>query len=97
MICIAPRSTDSAYTRGLQRCRKIGLVSGSAALGSRLCAVRPVQLPVRPVQLPVRKVPIAIKEKGKEELKRLTSLGVIEPVEGPIEWVSSLVVVEKNG
>ena len=52
---------------------------------------------VRPVQLPVRKVPIAIKEKGKEELKRVTSLGVIEPVEGPIEWVSSLVVVKKSG
>ena len=51
---------------------------------------------VPPVQLPTRKVPIAIKDKLKEELQRLTDLGVITPVEVPKEWISATVVTTKH-
>ena len=44
------------------------------------------------------KVPIALRQHLEAELKRLASLGVLEPVEGPTDWISSLVVVRKpNG
>lgn len=51
---------------------------------------------VPPVQLPTRKVPIAIKDNLKEELQRLTDLGVITPVDVPTEWISATVVTTKR-
>lgn len=50
---------------------------------------------VPPVVMPPRRVPIAIKCKLKEELGRLQSLDIITKVEGPTDWVSSLVTVVK--
>lgn len=50
---------------------------------------------VKPVIQPPRKVPFALRERIKEELDRMEKLGVIEPQEGPTDWVSSMVVVEK--
>ena len=44
---------------------------------------------VPPVQLPPRKPPVALREKYKEELERLTKLKVIEPISEPTDWVSS--------
>ena len=53
---------------------------------------------VSPVVHPPRKIPFTQREKVKEELDRMEKLGVIRKAEGPTEWVSSLVVVEKpNG
>ena len=49
----------------------------------------------QPVIMPPRRVPIAIKPKLKEELERLEQLEVIKKVEGPTDWVSSLVNVVK--
>ena len=52
----------------------------------------------KPVVLPVRKIPVSIREKLKEELKRLESIKVIAPVDQPTEWVSQIVVaVKKSG
>ncbi|XP_063441937.1 uncharacterized protein K02A2.6-like [Mytilus trossulus] len=48
-----------------------------------------------PVVHPPRKVPVAIKEKLKSELDRLTKLEIIKPVSTPTPWVSSLVTVVK--
>ena len=45
--------------------------------------------------MPPRRVPIAIKPKLQEELERLEHLEVIKKVEGPTDWVSSLVNVIK--
>ena len=50
---------------------------------------------VKPIQLPVRKVPVAVKEKLKTELDRLTDLEIITPVQVPTEWISATVVVMK--
>jgi hypothetical protein len=36
---------------------------------------------VKPIQLPVRKVPVAVKEKIKFELDRLSDLEIIMPVQ----------------
>ena len=49
------------------------------------------------IQAP-RKVPFTLREKLKEELDRMVCLDIIDKVEGPTDWVSNLVIVEKpNG
>ena len=53
---------------------------------------------VPPVVHPPRCVPVALKEKLKEELDTLQSLGVIKKVTEPTPWVSSLVIARNpNG
>lgn len=53
---------------------------------------------VHPVQLPTRRVPIALKEPLKQELDRLSSIGMILKVDTPTEWISAVVVTtKKNG
>ncbi len=52
----------------------------------------------KPVQLPPRKVPESLKQPLQSHLDELVALGVIEMVEVPTEWVSSIVVAPKpNG
>jgi len=52
----------------------------------------------KPVVLLARKTPVSVREKFKEELKRLESIKVIAPVDQPTEWVSQIVVaVKKSG
>jgi hypothetical protein len=46
---------------------------------------------------PPRKVPVAIKERLRNELERLTKMDIIKPVSTPTPWVSSLVIVVKPG
>lgn len=53
---------------------------------------------VPPVINPCRKVPFALQKPMKEELDRMERLGVIERIDEPTDWVSSLVIVnKKNG
>ena len=49
----------------------------------------------QPVVHPPRKVPVALREKVKEELKRMEKLDVIEKVTEPRAWVSSMVTIWK--
>lgn len=51
---------------------------------------------ILPTQLAVRRVPVAVKAQLKTELERLEKFQVIERVEKPTSWVSSLVVVKKS-
>ena len=51
---------------------------------------------VPPVKLPVRKVPIAVRGQLKEELDRLSAMGIIEPVDVPTDWISFMVVTTKR-
>ncbi|MEE4248366.1 MAG: reverse transcriptase family protein, partial [Kangiellaceae bacterium] len=48
-----------------------------------------------PVVNPPKKIPFALQEKVKAELQRMESLGVIQKVAEPTEWVNSLVTVHK--
>ena len=50
---------------------------------------------VPPVVLPVRKVPFAVQEPLRQELERLVTKGILEPVDISTDWVSSMVVVKK--
>ena len=50
---------------------------------------------VKPTVDPPRRVPVAMRPKVKEELDRMQQMGVIEPIEKPTVWVSSMVIVEK--
>ena len=51
---------------------------------------------VNPVIHAARKIPIALQKRLKEESDEMQKKGVIVPVEAPTDWVSSLVVVEKQ-
>ena len=50
-----------------------------------------------PIVHPPRKVPVAIKERLRNELDRLTKMDIIKPVSTATLWVSSLVTVVKPG
>ena len=53
---------------------------------------------VKPVIHPPRKIPLSMLEKLRAELERMKKLDVIDKVDEPTDWVSSLVIVEKpNG
>ena len=51
----------------------------------------------QPVQHPPRAVPEKKKEAYKNELERLCSLGIIEPVAGHTDWINSIAPVAKPG
>ncbi|KAK0139299.1 hypothetical protein N1851_024069 [Merluccius polli] len=51
---------------------------------------------VSPVVHPCRKVPFKLRERLKEELARMEKMKVIQKIDEPTEWVSSLVIVQKK-
>ena len=51
---------------------------------------------IQPVVCPLRNQPVALRERLKEELDYMESIGVIKKVEMPTDWVNSLVTVEKS-
>ena len=53
---------------------------------------------IHPVVMPARRIPLAVRSRLKAELDRLTSIGVITPVDEPTPWVSQIVITLcKNG
>ena len=68
---------------GLPDCERMGMVK------------RIIDPTVKPVIDPARRVPVALRVKVEEELDRMQQIGVIEPVEQPTEWVSSMVTIVK--
>ena len=51
---------------------------------------------MKPVVSPARRIPIALQNKVRSELNRLITLGVLIPVDDPIEWVSQIAIQEKR-
>ena len=49
-----------------------------------------------PVVHPPRRIPVALKYHCKAELDRMESLGVIQKVQEPSQWVNSMTIVEKK-
>ena len=69
---------------------QLGKLPGVTTLQLKLDAV--------PAVTPNRKIPVAVQLELKEELNRLTRLGVIEPVKNLTPWVSQIVLArKKNG
>ena len=50
---------------------------------------------VPPTVNPRRRIPIALKEKVNNELQRMLKMNIIAPIEEPIDWVNSIVAVER--
>jgi len=44
--------------------------------------------------MPARRIPLAVRSRLKTELDRLTTLGVITPVDEPTLWVSEIVITQ---
>ncbi len=51
---------------------------------------------VKPIVQPQRRIPFHVREKVTKELEKLEAAGIIEPVEGPTDWVSPIVIVPKK-
>ena len=50
---------------------------------------------VAPTVMPPHRVPVALKEKLKNELDRLTQSKAISPIQEPTDWVSSMIAAKK--
>ena len=50
---------------------------------------------VAPTVMPPRRVPIALKERLKNELDRLTQRKVISPIQEPTDWISCMIATKK--
>lgn len=62
-----------------------------------VCSIK-LKPDAKPSICPARRIPIKIKERFQEKLKSLESEGIITKVEEPVDWVNSVVIVEKpNG
>ena len=58
----------------------------------------PIDSDIKPVIQPARRIPYNLRNKLEEKLNELVDLDIIEKVEGPSNWISSVVVVPKaNG
>jgi len=51
---------------------------------------------IPPKKQPIRRIPYHTKTKVSEELTRLKSLDIIEPVDGPTTWLNPIVVIPKK-
>ena len=51
---------------------------------------------VQPVMTPVRRIPTALKDKLQSELDNYVNQGILQPVEEPTPWVSSLAIATKK-
>lgn len=62
---------------------------------------RPVKIVLRENAVPhvaaARKIPIALHDKVRNELDQMVLEGILAKVETPTDWVSSMLVIEKNG
>lgn len=58
----------------------------------------PIDNTVEPVIQPIRRIPYHLREKIDRKLNELVDLDIIEPVDGPSQWISPVVVIpKKNG
>ena len=51
---------------------------------------------VKPIIQPQRRIPFHVREKVTRELDKLEAAAIIEPVKGPTDWVSPIVIVTKK-
>ncbi len=51
---------------------------------------------VKPIVQQQGRIPFHVREKVTKELEKLEAAGIIEPVEGPTDWVSPIVIVPKK-
>ena len=84
--------------------KKLFSIQGDNAINTKIfdeigCLKDEIKIHLRsdavPVIHPPRKVPISLHKKLKDELDRMVRLEVIQPIDEPTEWVSSLVIIEK--
>ena len=53
---------------------------------------------LEPVIQPIRRIPYHLREKLDRKLNELVDLDIIEPVDGPSQWISPVVLIpKKNG
>ena len=64
------------------------------------CFVRNLDIKLKkgsiPIVKPARRIPLSLSTRVKEELQRMVERDIIEPVDGPVERASNMVIVEKK-
>ena len=85
----APLTKDSVLKEYQQVFTGLGELEGEVKLHLKEQAV--------PVIHPVRRVPHALRDRLRTEINKTEESGVIKRVTTPMDWVNSLVVVEKPG
>lgn len=57
-----------------------------------------IDMSVKPISQPYRRIQIPLEIKVNDKLKELTDLDIIEPVNGPSQWISPMVpILKENG
>lgn len=88
-VATGPTSTDNIINQYQDRFEGIGKLTGTK------CKLH-VDTSVTPVAQPHRRIPFHVRRKVEDELKRLQSLDIIEPVnDKPTPWISPIRVVPK--
>eukprot|EP00731_Ephydatia_muelleri_P017063 Em0010g161a len=91
---IARMDSVKEYEESIQR-NYPQLFTGLGTMGSEYT----IQLKPNPKPYSLstpRNIPLPLRDKVKEELERMTKLGVISKVETPMEWCAGMVVVPKK-
>jgi hypothetical protein len=84
---VTPLTRKSILARYGDIFKGVGLLDGDVHLE--------IDTSIPHVRMPARRLPTAIKQSVKEELEKLQRDGIIEPVLGPSEWSSALLVVRR--
>ncbi|XP_015375894.1 PREDICTED: uncharacterized protein K02A2.6-like, partial [Diuraphis noxia] len=96
-------TNDAVSILGLETFLKLKLINRTQDVFRGVgCFKNPYSIKLKenhtPVSKPPHRVPIKVKEKLREELSRLTELGIISKINEPTSWVNKIVIVEKpNG
>lgn len=75
--------------------RNEDIFNGTGLIKNYECHIK-VDKSVAPVIRPPRRVPLAIRDRLQEKLNLLERGKIIEKIDGPVTWLSNLVVIEKS-
>ncbi|KAJ8375050.1 hypothetical protein SKAU_G00056300 [Synaphobranchus kaupii] len=93
-IVTSEKPTGGQWTMGQIQAEYADVFTGDGCLEGEYTIE--VDNTVKPVQLPKRRVPVAMMKPLKDELQDLQRRGIITPVECSTDWISGMVVVQKQ-
>lgn len=93
-IVTAEKPASTQWTMGQIKTEYADVFTGDGCLKGEY--IMEMDKTVKPVQLPKRRVPVAMMKPLKDELHDLQRREIIAPVERSTDWISGMVVVQKQ-